>query len=229
MNVTAEKILNNKSDYRLNLAYLDLKYKGIFTKKLKKEKNEINVLSLFSEMEFGYALNQIFQEVIYEPNLNGKTPDWLVKSENENIIFEVKKINTVEEELNSKIELFKNDEYFGLKKLPPDISIKKFIPQLSKITKKEESYRELVCSDNYKLVICIDLVGLDNAFISDTDIREYLNFENKYSILNDFPEFCENVAGIFAKPIFGNKVFIENKISNFRLSKSNIDLINKIY
>ena len=91
MNKTAEKILNNKSDYKRNLDYLDLKYNGIFSKKLIKEKNEINILSLFSEMEFGYVLNQLFSDVIYEPNINGKTPDWLVKSENQNIIFEVKK------------------------------------------------------------------------------------------------------------------------------------------
>ena len=38
MNKIAEKILNNKSDYKRNLDYLDLKYNGIFSKKLMKEK-----------------------------------------------------------------------------------------------------------------------------------------------------------------------------------------------
>ena len=101
MNETAKKILNNKSDYRRNLEFLDLKYDGLFLGKLTKENNEINILSLFSEMEFGYALNQLFSEVIYEPKINGKTPDWLVKSEDQNIILEVKKINPIEKVINS--------------------------------------------------------------------------------------------------------------------------------
>ncbi|WDF48266.1 hypothetical protein PQ459_07255 [Chryseobacterium sp. KACC 21268] len=229
MNITAQKILSNKSDYRINLDYLDSQYNGRFTKKLTKEKNEINILSIFSEMEFGYSLNQIFSEVVYEPKLNGKTPDWLVKSENQNIIFEVKKINTLEKELNSKIELFKRDEYIGHQKTSFSTSRKNFIPQLSKITNKEETYRDLVCFDDYKLIICIDVIGLENDFITATDLRDYLDFENKYSILKDYPKFCENVAGIIAKPIFGNKIFIENKISKFGINKLNLDLISKIH
>lgn len=228
MNITAEKIFNNKSDYKRNLIYLDSKYNGTFSKKLVKEKNDVNILSLFCEMEFGYALNQICSEVIYEPKINGKTPDWLVKSENENIVVEVKKINTLEKELNYKIESFKKNEYFGNEQTSFSTSINNFIPQLSKITNKEKIYRDLVRLDNYKLIICIDVVGLDQDFITDTDLRDYLDFGNKYSILNDYPEFCENVAGIIAKPIFGNLIFIENKIAKFGLNKINIELFNKI-
>ena len=228
MNETAEKILKNKPDYRRNLKFLDSKYNGIFSRKLTKEKNEINILSLFSEMEFGYVLNQLFSEVVYEPKINGKTPDWLVKSENQNIIFEVKKINPIEEELNNKIELFKKDEYLGNPQSAFTTSINNFIPQISKITNKEETYRDLIKIDNYKLIICIDVINLQKDFITDNDLKEYLDFESKYSILNNYPEFCENVAGIIGKPIFGNLVFIENKISKFNINKSNLNIIENI-
>lgn len=227
MNKIAEKILNNKSDYKRNLDYLDLKYNGIFSKKLVKEKNEINILSLFSEMEFGYVLNQLFSEVFYEPKINGKTPDWLVKSENQNIIFEVKKINPLETELNNRIELFRKDEYFGNQQTSYSTSIGNFIPQLSKITNKEETYRELITLNCYKLIICIDVIGLQKDFITDNDLKDYLNFENKYSALNGYPEFCNNVAGIIGKPIFGNLIFIENRKSKFCLNELNLTIINQ--
>lgn len=228
MNKIAEKILNNKSDYRNNLEFLDLKYNGRFSRKLIKEKNEINMLSLFSEMEFGYFLNQIFSEVIYEPNINGKTPDWLVKSENQNIIFEVKKINPLEEELKNRIKLFRNDKYFGNQQTSFTTSVNDFIPQISKITNKEKTYRDLITLNNYKLIICLDVIGLQKDFITDNDLRDYLDFESKYSILANYTEFCDNVAGILGKPIFGNLVFIENKNAKFRLNNDNIDTITKM-
>ena len=228
MNKIAEKILKNKSDYRRNLEFLDSNYNGMFTKKLIKEKNEINILSLFSEMEFGYVLNQLFSEVIYAPKINGKTPDWLVKSENQDIIFEVKKINPLEKDLNNKIESFRKNEYFGSRQTSFTTSIDDFIPQISKITNKEETYRDLIKTDNYKLVICIDVINLEKDFITDNDLKDYLDFESEYSIFKDHPEFCENVAGIIGKPIFGNLVFIENKSSKFNLNKNNLEIIEKI-
>ncbi len=228
MNQTAQKILNNKSDYRRNLKFLDSRYQGIFSRKLIKEKNEINILSLFSEMEFGYLLNQLFSEVIYEPKINGKTPDWLVKSESQNIIFEVKKINPTEKELNNRINLFKKDKYLGNQQTSYCTSIDNFIPQISKITNKEKTYRELITFDNYKLIICVDVINLQKDYITDNDLKEYLNFENKHSILNDHLDFCKNVAGIIGKPIFGNLVFIENKKAKFNLNNDNLNIIRKI-
>ncbi|KIA88040.1 hypothetical protein [Kaistella jeonii] len=228
MNKTAEKILNYKSDYRRNLEFLDLKYTGRFSRKIVRETNEINILSLFSEMEFGYVLNQLFSEVIYEPKINGKTPDWLVKSENQNIIFEVKKINPIEEELKTKIELFKQDEYFGNDQTTFYTSINDFIPQISKITDKERIYRDLITRNNYILIICIDVIGLQKKFITGNDLKDYLDFENKHSILNTYPEFCENVAGIIGKPIFGSLVFIENKNASFKLNNHNLNLITNM-
>ncbi|HTO14797.1 MAG TPA: hypothetical protein VLZ83_03460 [Edaphocola sp.] len=228
MNKTALRILKNKPDYKRNLEFLDSKYNGIFTRKLIREKDEINILSLFSEMEFGYVLNQLFSEVIYEPNINGKTPDWLVRSENQKIIFEVKKINPFELELKNTLNLFNKDEYFGNQQTSYSTSIKDFIPQISKITNKEKTYRDLVVLNNYILIICIDVIGLEKYFLTDNDLKDYLDFDSKYSILSNYTDFLENVAGIVGKPTFGNLVFIENKIAKFKLNNGNLNIITKI-
>lgn len=179
-------------------------------------------------MEFGAIVNKLFSNVNYEPNIIGKTPDWLVISENQNIIFEVKKINPIEKELTDRIELFRNNKYFGNEQTSFCTSINDFIPQISKITNKEEVYRKLIVEHDYKLIICVDVIALQEEFITDNDLRDYLNFEFKYSIFNEYPEFCENVAGIIGKPIFGNTIFIENKKSNFKLNKKNIKIISTL-
>ena len=140
----------------------------------------------------------------------------------------VKKINPIEKELNNRIDSFKKDEYFGNQQTSYCTSIDNFIPQISKITDKEKTYRELITSNNYKLIICIDVIGLQKDFITDNDLKEYLNFDDKHSILNDYPDFCSNVAGIIGKPIFGNLVFIENKTAKFNINDDNLNLILKI-
>ena len=73
------------------------------------------------------------------------------------------------------------------------------------------------------------MINLQKDFITDNDLKEYLNFESKYSILNNYPEFCKNVAGIIGKPIFGNSVFIENKTGKFNLNDSNLNIISTAY
>ena len=198
----------------------------MFTKKLSSENNYINILSLFSEMEIGFYLNQKFSEVLYEPKIFGKTPDWLVVSNGQKIIFEIKKINPSESEIMNRINLFLNDEYFGNEHMTFCTSSNDFIPQLHKIVLKEETYRKLITENGYRLVIGIDVINLHKEFFTDNDLIAYLDFKNEYSILDEHKHLKDNVAGILGKPIFGNKVFIENPLSNFGLNSENIKILN---
>lgn len=228
MNLIATKILNNKPDYLRNLKYLDEKYNSIFTRKLEKENNEINVLSLFCEMEFGYLLNEIFDDVIYEPKIKGKTPDWLVISNNQKIIFEVRKINPIEDDIQQRIDLAKKDDYFGLTQTLFSSSRFKFLKHIHKITQKEETYRELIQKENYLLVICIDVINLHNEFIEDTDLKDYLDFSNKNSLIGENKVFCQNTAGIIGKPIFPKNIFIKNENAKYKLNDKNIKLLEEL-
>ncbi len=228
MNAIATKILNNKPDYLRNLQYLDNKYNSIFTRKLEKENNEINILSLFCEMEFGYLLNQIFDDLIYEPKIHGKTPDWLVTSNDQKIIFEVRKINPLEEEIQSRINSAKKDEYNGTTQTVFSSSPSDFYKQISKITQKEEAYRELIQSQNYILIICVDVINLQKEFITDTDLIDYFDFSNKSSTIRHNENFCQNVAGIIGKPIFPKDVFINNEIAQYKLNNKNLELLELI-
>ncbi|RNA62485.1 hypothetical protein D1631_11345 [Chryseobacterium nematophagum] len=219
----AQDILTNKPAYLESLNYLDNKYNNIFFKKLDKEKDEINILSLFCEMTFGYILNQLFNDVKYEQKINGKTPDWLVNSNNQEILFEVKKINPKEDNLKEIIDSFKDDKY-----KPNIFSIQSndFSSQYSKVIEKEVKYRELIKSENYILIICIDAVSLPN-FITNNDLKESFNFKKPDYSLKKHQKFCENVAGILGRAKFPqNPLFIENISSKYGLNRQNLDIIN---
>jgi len=222
------KILSNKPEYFQHIEFLDKKYNSIFTKNLLKEKNEINILSQLCEIEFGIIINNLFIDITYEPTINKKKPDWLVISNDQKIIFEVKNVNPNEKEIQKRINLVKEDKYSGLTNKSFTFTTSDFQSQISKITEKETTYRNLITCNDYKLIICFDVSNLQDDFITDTDIKQVFDFENKYSLINKFPDFCKNVAGIIVKPIFPSTIFIENKKSNFKLNQENLKILKTI-
>lgn len=222
------KILDNKPEYRIHLNYLNKKYSDKFSKKLNSEKNEINVLSLLNEIELGYLLHQIFQEVEYEPKINLKTPDWLVNSFEDKIIFEVRKINPIEQNVLETIEMFKAGKYHGNINKTFTFSHSKFKSSMFKIAEKEEIYRKLITECGYKLIIYFDVVMLPNYCLTENDIKDIFDFDNPNFPLNKYPNFIENVSGVMAKPNFGNKFFIPNNQSKYLLNKENIRILQNI-
>ncbi|MBM7419622.1 MULTISPECIES: hypothetical protein [Chryseobacterium] len=130
--------------------------------------------------------------------------------------------------MQNRINLVKEDKYSGLNGGTFTNSINDFIPQFSKILNKESNYRNLITQENYILVIRIDVINLQKEFITDTDLRDFLNFNSQYSLIRNHNEFCENVAGIIGKPIFPKNVFIENEYSLYQLNKLNLNILKKI-
>tara|TARA_B110000114_G_C14934694_1_gene333840 strand:+ start:73 stop:738 length:666 start_codon:yes stop_codon:yes gene_type:complete len=197
--------------------------KSILTK-LRKNKNEINLVSKISEIKFGkYLASKFGDNIEYEPLILKKTPDWLVNINGDKIIFEVLKINLPNEKFEEKIELYKKGElkiassgtYIGLACLNRN--------DLGKILKKEETYRKLIELYDYKLVICIDATDWDKK-IDVMDIKTSFDFENKESPFYHI-NFTKNVAGLIVKPYFGNIEFIFNQNVEKKLDKKNLDIL----
>lgn len=63
------------------------------TKMLAKIENTTEFLSTISEIRFGLFFDAYCSEIKYETNIDGKTPDWFVKINNQNIIAEVRRLN----------------------------------------------------------------------------------------------------------------------------------------
>lgn len=213
--------MNNFLDkYKEDIEYL----KKVTGKKIKNDRDDINVLSKISEIKFGkYLAERFVSNIQYEPLVLNKTPDWLVECNGDKIIFEVLKINLPNEELEKKIQLYKDNQlnfdfagiYSGLACLNRNDS--------DKILRKEEVYRELVEMHNYNLIICIDATDWDKK-LDVMDIQTSFDFENKDSPFYNV-NFVKNISGLIVEPYFGNVRFIPNHNVNKKLNKKNIDIL----
>ena len=196
----------------------------VILKRVENEKNDINLISKISEVKFGTLLLKEFRDFLkYEPNISDKTPDWLINTKEENIILEVLKINTSNEQFQKKINNYKNK----IQSAQSGVTITNGIfKDYSKILKKEKRYRELIEEEKYKLIICIDATSFDKL-IDVNDIKAFFDFNNRYSEIFKYPEFIKNITGLIIIPYMGDTEFIENKYVENRISKNNKNKIIK--
>ena len=167
-------------------------------KRLENEKDKINQLSKISEIRFGEILLKEFRDFLkYEPNILGKSPDWLIETKGEKIIFEVLKINPQQCILQKEIYNYENNTQ-PLSGAIISHGISKDYP---KILSKEVAYRELIEKEKYKLIICIDASSL-TKMIDINDIKDFFNFKNKYAPISKHTKFVKNVAGLIAIPLW---------------------------
>jgi len=234
-----DKIFQNKPEVKKQFEILYSKYKNSFNKVLN-DKNQINRVSFISEVRFGFYLNERFSFLKYNPNLFRKTPDWVTSDNSENIIFEVMQLNPDNSIFGDRINQVKNNSYEGFTSSPKkSFSIKDIFPYLPKIMIKEDRYRDFIQSNNYKLVICINLTNLKSEFFTDRDLEDYLNLKDNYDYFlqeieyldkDNFDLFCKNVAGFLVMPIFGADIFfIENKMCTNGLSRQTIKKLDKTF
>lgn len=214
-------------------------YKIAFKKK-NEDKDQINRVSFVSEIRFGYYLHNKFVNLQYDPKIFGKTPDWVVSTGIENIIFEVKQFNPSNEIFAKRIEQVIANQYsvsFG--KNNKTYTYEDIFPYLVKIMAKEKNYRDFIEDKNFKIVICVNFTNLETEFFTDDDLVDYLDLKRNYEYfkqtidyldVHEFEKFCKNVAGFLVMPIFGADIFfIENKMCQSPLSKETINKLEMTY
>lgn len=234
-----EKLINilekNKPKYKEWARFLDERLSTNFSKKMDKENDDVNLLSLNLEIEAGYHLCQTFDSnnVFYEPKIDNKTPDWLIEINNQKIIVEVKLLNPTEEEIKNRIEKVKNQKYTGLNQTSFVFSNDMFDKHLFKLIEKEKKYRLLI-GKGYVLLVYFSTVPLQDLFITDRDIPDLFNFQffnkyKEYEFYNKHKMFMSNIAGVIGKPIFGETVFVNNEVSEYPLNKVNGQLLKNYF
>ena len=195
-------------------------------KKLLKTNDDINFVSMISEIKFGkYLLKKFGNGIEFEPNIEGKKPDWFIDINNDKIIFEVLKINLCNEMLQEKLNKYKDGEteiassgvFLGSSCLNRN--------DLDKILNKEKKYRHLIELNGYKLIICIDATDWDKK-IDVLDIKASFDFDNKNSPFYHM-NFVKNITGLLVEPYFGNIEFIFNQNVNKKLNTENIKILKK--
>ena len=102
-----DKFIELHPDFSLDLEGLSKKSKEKFRRKLSREKQECNFLSTISEFRFCQFLENEGLEYEFEPKIEKKRPDFLIKTKNsETIYFDVKRFNTSELDSYNRRKLY---------------------------------------------------------------------------------------------------------------------------
>lgn len=200
--------------------------------KLLNDKNEINFMSWLSEMKFGLRLDKIFQTLYYEYEINKQTPDWFAISNEQNLIFEVVRVNTNEKDILNKIAEFKNSgtrdtnivatiKYSGV------LDGKYFYGNIDKIAKKGITYKKIIEEKGYSLIICVDCSEIER-FIFYNDFYDFFVADGKHGYFNKNTSFGENVSAIFIQvPYDGYKIIVNKNCSNM-LNEQNLNALKQV-
>lgn len=200
--------------------------------KLLYDQNEINFLSWLSEMKFGLKLENFFTAICYDKIINNQTPDWIVSANGQTIIFEVLRINLDEKVIINKIEEFKNPP-------PKDSTIianvthskvldgKYFYGAIDKIAKKEISYRQLIESNNFPFVVCVDCFEIE-LFTFYNDFTDFFIGGGKNGYFQKNIKFGENVSGLFVLVPFEGYKFLNNPNATNKLFPDNQEGLLKL-
>ena len=150
--------------------------------KLYKDRNEINFYSWLSEMRFGLYFEKICIEIKHEYPFDNKTPDWTIRINNQEIIAEVLRLNTNEQELLEEIVRGKEIRKFQdenpnipliVKSLPKTLSSEHFYGAQSKLVNKEKKYRNIIEKYQLPFVLCIE--STIHTFISELDAFDFFS------------------------------------------------------
>lgn len=101
-----EKHIKNNPNFSSLISELtDNNLKRKFLRNFKKEKNEVNFFSHISELKFAVFLTREGLIFEHEPKIQGKTPDFLIHTDNKiNLICDVKRFNiSTQDESDKKI------------------------------------------------------------------------------------------------------------------------------
>ena len=228
----ADKYFETRKDIYNEIKNLSEKRKLNLFDKLLSDKNEINFMSWLSEMKFGLRLDKIFQTLLYDHKINNQTPDWLVTSKGQNLIFEVVRINLHEQELLYKVHDFKNSKtqdknIIATVKHSVVLDSQYFYGNIDKIAKKELVYKKIVEEKNYSLIICVDCSEID-LFTFYNDFHDFFVADGKHGYFNRNISFGKNVSAIFVLVPFDGYRIIVNENCEHKLNEQNLSAIKQM-
>lgn len=146
------RFIDSNPKFNTDLNQLSNQSKEKFLRKLKKEKQEKNFLSIISEFRFCQFIESEGFECTYEPKIGGKTPDFRIRTRNEKTIyFDVKRFNTSDIDSNNNRKLHEFCEKLKSIKKPYYIQVKQVSDKIdSNIDVAFYKAREWIIDDTRK-------------------------------------------------------------------------------
>jgi hypothetical protein len=202
-------------------------------RKLQEEKDIINFFSTLAEIRTGLFFDPLCSELRYNSQLDGKRPDWALTLNGQNMLCEVLRLNTPEEECKASIERNRELRRFQVKN--PGLPIIEYneakiidtaylCGAQSKLQKKESTYRSIIRSRQLSYIICVN--PSIETFINETDLNDFLMGRTGLFATDDF--FGQYVTGVLLQGYFTNRwVYFPNERAQFHLTAENERVMNK--
>jgi len=120
---------------------------------------------VMAEVDFGLFLDTFCESLIFEPKINGLTPDWLATIQGKQVIVEVARLKDTNEVVQQTKQYEETGKIIihGLRMRPERVFGNVIAPKLKK-------YRKLVQDDNYPFIIGIYNRHLSGAHSEDAGV-----------------------------------------------------------
>jgi hypothetical protein len=199
-------------------------------KRLRQQQHDINFLSWLAEMRFGVQFDKMASTITYDRKIDGQTPDWIIKTNNQKIIAEVARLNLSEPEMKAKISEFVSPPVHDSRMVATATTVSAnsqyFFGKIDRIEAKEIAYRDLVKRLAFPFIICIDCSTLD-LVIFDNDVHDFFIADGKRGYFFENRDFGENVTGLFLRDPFNQYTYFNNPVALHQLDRATLSFFSR--
>lgn len=223
----ADEFFENKPELLNEIHSFERRRKLQLMDKLQKEEDAVNFFSTLAEIRTGLFFDPLCSALRYNVPLNGKRPDWLLTLTGQNILCEVLRLNTPEEENKASIE--RNRELARFQQQNPGAPIMEYSGAKVieteflcgaqwKLQVKEEKYRGIITRHKLPYIICVN--PSLQTYINKTDLSDFLTGRHGFFATDD--NFGRNITGVLLQGYFaGHWSYFPNKRAEYKLTDEN--------
>jgi hypothetical protein len=229
----ADEFLETKSELIEAIEVLEKKRDLSLLQRLLKEKNAINFFSTLAEIRTGLFFDPLCSELRYNWPVGGQRPDWSLVINAQNILCEVLRLNTAEEECAANIERSRQLRRFQIEN--PGVPIIDFSEAKtintaflsgaqSKLQYKESKYRNIIQQHQMPFIICVN--PSVQTYINEIDLNDFLMGRHGFFASDEY--FGRSVTGVLLQGYFmGQWVYYPNERAKYQLTDTNATIMGK--
>ena len=227
LSLIAAEFLETKPELLEAIESFERRRKLLLLRNLFHEESAINFFSTLAEIRAGLFFDPLCSELRYNFLLEGQRPDWTLTLNGQQMLCEVLRLNTPEEECKAGIERSRELRKFQIDN--PGVPIVEYgeartidtaflCGAQSKLQNKEAKYRDLIERHELPYIICVN-PSVD-TFINEIDLNDFLMGRRGFFATDKY--FGRSVTGILLQSYFtGHWVYFPNEKAQYPLTEVN--------
>lgn len=228
---------SNKEDLLERIKKLEKERNLHLLKKIERDPVVMHFYSFLSEIQYGFFFDTICDKMIYDQSIaygdgQRKTPDWQLMIDGQWIIAETLRINgQTEEVLRQKWR----EDHLSFKAKKAGLPYRQtfdmrtvildphyYYEYQSKLTQKEEKYRDLIDDRQQPFLLCIDAMSI--TLLNEVDTYDFLIGQRRDGFFYTNAGFGRNITGVLFRG-FGHFHCYYNENAAFPLTVKNQELL----